>query len=124
MDGLAKLFKCPATWNSLSVLEKRDAVTEYLPIFFDQSPSTCKTVTDTTMAKMLEVFDNSDVLSLILNLPDSRQTLRKLLKMLLELLPPISTSNGKLKMYSKYIYSLEIFFLFTCVFFTLNPINT
>ena len=76
------------------------------------------------MAKMLEVFDNSDVLSLILNLPDSRQTLRKLLKMLLELLPPISTSNGKLKIYSKYIYSLEIFFLFTCVFFTLNPINT
>ena len=76
------------------------------------------------MAKMLEVFDNSDGLSLILNLPDSRQTLRKLLKMLLELLPPISTSNGKLKIYSKYIYSLEIFFLFTCVFFTLNPINT
>ncbi|CAH3019537.1 unnamed protein product [Porites evermanni] len=93
IDGLAKLFKCPATWNSLSVLEKRDAVTEYLQIFFDQSPSTCKTVTDTTMAKMLEVFDNSDVLSLILNLPDSRQTLKKLLIMLLELLPPISTSN-------------------------------
>lgn len=97
IDGLAKLLKCPATWNSLSVLDKRDAVTEYLQIFFDQSPSTCKTVTDTTMAKMLEVFHNSDVLSLILNLPDSRQTLRKLLRMLLELLPPISTSNGKLK---------------------------
>lgn len=103
IDGLAKLFKCPATWNALSVLEKQDAVTEYLRILFYQSPVS-KAVTDITMARMLEVIDNADVLSIVLNLLDNRQTLRKLLKMLLELLPPISTSSGKFEIYSKYTH--------------------
>ena len=104
IDGLAKLFKCPATWNALSVLEKQDAVTEYLQIFFYLESPISKAVTDITMARMLEVIDNADVLSIVLNLLDNRQTLRKLLKMLLELLPPISTSSGKLEIYSKYTH--------------------
>ena len=43
---------------------------------------------------MLEVIDNADVLHTILNLPD-KQVVGKLVKYLLELLPPITSSSGK-----------------------------
>lgn len=44
---------------------------------------------------MLEVIDNADVLHTILNLPE-KQEVGKLLKFLLDLLPPITPSSGKL----------------------------
>ena len=43
---------------------------------------------------MLEVIDSADVLHTILNLPD-KQGVGKLLKYLLELLPPITSLSGK-----------------------------
>lgn len=94
MDGLAKLFKCPATWAVLSVLEKQDTVTEYLHIFLDQSACKDKVADDLTVARMLGVLDNTDVLDTVLNLPD-KQEVGKLLKRLLELLPPITLSSGR-----------------------------
>ena len=98
VDGLAKLFKSPATWNVLSILEKQDTVTEYLHIFLDKSRS--KVVDGITLARMLEVLDNADVLGIILNLPDKGEV-GKLLKQLLELLPPITSSSGKSLIHTK-----------------------
>lgn len=69
-------------------------VTEYLRIFLDQSKSKDKVVDDITMARMLEVLDNAEVLRTILNLPD-KQEVGKLLNLLMELLPPVTSSSGK-----------------------------
>ena len=69
-------------------------VTEYLRIFLDQSKSKDKVVDDITMARMLEVLDNAEVLRTILNLPN-KQEVGKLLNLLMELLPPVTSSSGK-----------------------------
>lgn len=89
LDGLGKLFKCPATWNVLSILEKQDTLTEYLGVLLKKDKST-----DDVMitARMLEVIDNADVLHTILNLPD-KHVVGKLAKYLLQLLPPITLSS-------------------------------
>ena len=94
MDGLGKLLKCPASWNVLSILEKQDMVTEYLYILLNQSKLKDGLADDIVKARMLEVIDSADVLHTILNLPD-KQGVLKLLKYLLELLPPITSSSGK-----------------------------
>lgn len=94
MDGLGKLLKCPVTWNVLSILEKQDTITEYLHILLDQSKLRDDPADDIVKARMLEVIDSADVLHTILNLPD-KQEVGKLLKYLLELLPPITSSSGK-----------------------------
>lgn len=91
MDGLGKLFKCPATWNVLSILEKQDALTEYLGILLKKDKSIDDVMVTT---RMLEVIDNVDVLHAILNLPD-KSVVGKLAKYLLQLLPPITFSSGK-----------------------------
>jgi len=93
LDGLAKLLKHPATWNVLSILEKQDTVTDYLHIFHDQSKSKDKTVDEITTVRMLEVFDNADVLDTVLNLPD-KQEVGNLLKQLLQLLPPVTLASA------------------------------
>lgn len=90
LDGVGKLVKCPASWNVLSILEKQDIVTEYLHIFLDQSKLKDGLADDIVRARMLEVIDSADVLHTILNLPD-KQGVGKLLKYLLELLPPITS---------------------------------
>ena len=94
LDGLGKLLKCPSTWNVLSILEKQDTVTEYLHILLDQSKLRDDLAHDSVKARMLEVIDSADVLHTFLNLPDQQQV-GILLKYLLELLPPISSSSGK-----------------------------
>lgn len=94
LDGLGKLLKCPVTWNVLSILEKQDTITEYLHILLDQSKLRDDLADDIVKARMLEVIDSADVLHTILNLPD-KQEVGKLLKYLLELLPPITSSSGK-----------------------------
>lgn len=71
----------------------------YLTIFLNQSLVDDKVVDDLTMAMMLEVFDNSNVLDILLNSP-YQGVLRKLLKQLLKLLPPITSSDGKSKVNS------------------------
>ena len=81
------------------MLEKQDTVTEYLHIFLDQSASKDKVGDDLTVARMLDVLDNTDVLDTVLNLPD-KQEVGKLLKQLLELLPPITLSSGRFKIKS------------------------
>jgi len=92
LDGLGKLLKCPATWNVLSILEKQDTVSEYLHILLDQSKLKDDLADHIVRARMLEVIDSADVLHTILNLPD-KQGVGKLLKYLLELLPPITSSS-------------------------------
>ncbi len=94
LDGLGKILRCPATWNVLSILEKQDTVTEYLHILLDQSKFKDKLADDIIQARMLEVIDNADVLHTILNLPEKREV-GKLLKFILDLLPPISPTSGK-----------------------------
>lgn len=78
----------------MSILEKQDIVTEYLHIFLDQSKSKDGLADDIVRARMLELIDSADVLHTILNLPD-KQGVGKLLKYLLELLPPITSLSGK-----------------------------
>ncbi|XP_078347047.1 uncharacterized protein LOC144632300 [Oculina patagonica] len=92
LDGLGKLLKCPATWNVLSILEKQDTVTEYLHILLDQSKFKDKLADDIIQARMLEVIDIAVVLHTILNLPEKREV-GKLLKFILDLLPPISPTS-------------------------------
>ena len=69
-------------------------MTDYLHIFHDQSKSKDKTVDEITTVRMLEVFDNADVLDTVLNLPD-KQEVGNLLKQLLQLLPPVTLASGK-----------------------------
>lgn len=78
----------------MSILEKQDIVTEYLHTLLDQSKLRDDLAHDSVKARMLEVIDNADVLHTFLKLPDQQQV-GKLLKYLLELLPPISSSSGK-----------------------------
>lgn len=78
----------------MSILEKQDTVTEYLHTLLDQSKLRDDLAHDSVKARMLEVIDNADVLHTFLKLPDQQQV-GKLLKYLLELLPPISSSSGK-----------------------------
>lgn len=92
LDGLAKLVNNPSTWNVLSVLERQDTVETYLTIFLNQCLVDDKVVDDPTTAMMLEVFDNSNVLDILLSSP-RQGVLGKLLKQLLRLLPPITSSD-------------------------------
>ena len=78
----------------MSILEKQDTVSEYLHVLLDQSKLKDDLADDMVNARMLEVIDSADVLHTILNLPD-KQEAGKLLKYLLELLPPITSSSGK-----------------------------
>jgi len=99
LDGLAKLLTNPSTWNVLSVLERQDTVETYLTIFLNQCLVDDIVVDDPTTAMMLEVFDNSNVLDILLSSP-RQAILGKLLKQLLRLLPPITSSDGKSKVNS------------------------
>ncbi|XP_068717415.1 uncharacterized protein [Montipora capricornis] len=92
LDGLAKLLKSPSTWSVLSVLEKQDTVKMYLCVYLNQCSSEDNIVDDLTMARMLEVFDNTNVLDTFVNLPDP-QGIGQLLKQLLELLAPVTPSS-------------------------------
>ncbi|KAK2571586.1 hypothetical protein P5673_002946 [Acropora cervicornis] len=92
LDGLAKLLTNPSTWNVLSVLERQDTVETYLTIFLNQCLVDDIVVDDPTTAMMLEVFDNSNVLDILLSSP-RQAILGKLLKQLLRLLPPITSSD-------------------------------
>ena len=82
----------------LSILEKQDTVSEYLHILLDQSKLKDDLAVDIVNARMLEVIDCADVLHTVLNLPD-KQRAGKLLKLLLELLPPITSTSGKKKQF-------------------------
>ena len=82
----------------LSILEKQDTVSEYLHILLDQSKLKDDLAVDIVNARMLEVIDCADVLHTVLNLPD-KQRAGKLLKYLLELLSPITSTSGKKKQF-------------------------
>ena len=71
----------------------------YLTVFLNQCLVDDKVVDDPTTAMMLEVFDNSNVLDILLSSP-RQGVLGKLLKQLLRLLPPITSSDGKSKVNS------------------------
>lgn len=71
----------------------------YLTIFLNQCSMDDKVVDDLSMAMMLEVFDNSNVLDILLN-SSHQGVLGKLFKQLLKLLPPITSSDGKSKVKS------------------------
>ena len=66
----------------------------YLCVYLNQCSSEDNVVDDLTMARMLEVFDNTNVLDTFVNLPDP-QGIGQLLKQLLELLAPFTPSSGK-----------------------------
>ena len=87
----------------MSILEKQDTVTEYLHILFDQSELRDDLADDIVKARMLEVIDSADVLHTILNMPDQKGV-GKLLKYLLELLPPIASSSGKFDILKQLFY--------------------
>ena len=87
----------------MSILEKQDTVTEYLHILFDQSELRDDLADDIVKARMLEVIDSADVLHTIRNMPDQKGV-GKLLKYLLELLPPIASSSGKFDILKQLFY--------------------
>ena len=70
-------------------------------ILIDQAKLKDDLADDIVKARMLEVIDSADVLHTVLNLPD-KQGVGKLLKHLLELLPPITSSSGKFDIFKQF----------------------